>query len=89
MSKAQSREKLAVECGYWPLFRYNPAAPEGQKYVFESKEPTGNYQDFIRTETRYTSLMKAAPSDAEELYKEAEADAKARFEFYKALGAIL
>lgn len=89
MSKAQTREKLAVECGYWPLFRYNPAAPEGQKYVFESKEPTGNYQDFIRTETRYTSLMKAAPSDAEELYKEAEADAKARFEFYKALGAIL
>lgn len=89
MSKAQTREKLAVECGYWPLFRYNPAAPEGQKYVFESKEPTGNYQDFIRTETRYTSLMKAAPSDAEELYKEAEADAKARFEFYKALGVIL
>ena len=89
MSKAQTREKLAVECGYWPLFRYNPAAPEGQKYVFESKEPTGSYQDFIRTETRYTSLMKAAPSDAEELYKEAETDAKARFEFYKALGAIL
>lgn len=89
MSKAQTREKLAVECGYWPLFRYNPAAEEGKKYVFESKEPTGSYQDFIRTETRYSSLMKAAPAEAEELYKEAETDAKARFEFYKALGSIL
>ena len=89
MSKAQTREKLAVECGYWPLFRYNPAAEEGKKYVFESKEPTGSYQDFIRTETRYSSLLKAAPAEAEELYKEAETDAKARFEFYKALGSIL
>ena len=89
MSKSQTRMKLAVDCGYWPLFRYNPAMPEGQKYSFESKEPTGSYQDFIRTETRYSSLMKVVPNEAENLYANAEDDAKARFNFYKALGGIL
>ncbi len=90
MSQSQTRMKLAVECGYWPLFRYNPANEEGKKYVFESKEPAGSYQDFIQSEVRYTSLKKmVAPEEADQLYVQAEEDAKARWDFYKALGSIL
>ena len=47
MDKAQTEEKLAVECGYWNNFRYNPAA-EGKKFTLDSKAPTGDYQDILK-----------------------------------------
>ena len=88
MSQTQTREKLAVECGYWPLFRYNPAAEEGKKYIFDSREPKGDFQEFIKQERRYTALYKTAPDDADRLFKEAEEDALSRYGFYKNLNSI-
>jgi pyruvate-ferredoxin/flavodoxin oxidoreductase len=87
MMKTQERQKLAVECAYWPLYRYNPALEK--PYIWETKEPTGNFQEFIRSERRYGALMKTAPDMAEKLYVEAEADAKKRFQFFKNFGTIM
>ena len=87
MSKTQVRQKLAVECGYWPLYRYNPALEK--PYIWETKEPKGDFQAFIRAERRYTALKKTAPDMAEKLFAEAEADAMRRFEFFKNMGSIM
>jgi pyruvate-ferredoxin/flavodoxin oxidoreductase len=89
MMKTQTIAKNAVECGYWPLYRYNPLGEEGKKFTWECKEPTGDFQEFIRSERRYTTLLKTAPSEAEELFKLAEADAKKRWKFMKSLGEIM
>jgi pyruvate-ferredoxin/flavodoxin oxidoreductase len=78
-----------VECGYWPLYRYNPLAEEGKRFSWESKPPTGDFQEFIRSERRYTTLLKTAPDAAEELFKQAEADAKHRMTFFENLGKIM
>ena len=87
MTKSQEEEKRAVECGYWQLYRYNPALiDEGKNpFTLDSKEPTGDYQAFITGENRYASLMKAQPSLAAELFKKTEADSRERLENYKYL----
>ena len=85
MSKSQTEEKLAVECGYWDLFRYNPALKEEGKNPFslDSKEPDySKFQEFLQGEVRYASLQKALPEKAAELYAKTEADAKNRRETY-------
>ena len=88
MSKTQVEQKRAVDCGYWPLYRFNPN--NGDKpFTWDAKVPTGNFQEFIRSEGRYKSLLKTAPADAEELYKKAEADAARRMEFYKQVGELM
>ncbi|MBN2651791.1 MAG: pyruvate:ferredoxin (flavodoxin) oxidoreductase [Spirochaetales bacterium] len=87
MSKTQDEQKRAVDCGYFPLFRYNPAAEK--PFTFDSKEPKGDFQEFIRSERRYQTLFKTAPKEAEGLLAKAEADAKKRFEFFKKLGEIM
>jgi pyruvate-ferredoxin/flavodoxin oxidoreductase len=87
MMKSQTEEKRAVEAGYWPLYRYNPAAEK--PFIWETKAPTGNFQEFIRSERRYTSLLKTAPDQAEALFKEAEEDAARRMDFFKKLGEIM
>jgi pyruvate-ferredoxin/flavodoxin oxidoreductase len=89
MMKTQSIAKNAVECGYWPLYRFNPEAEDGKRFTWEAKEPTGDFQAFIRNERRYTTLMKTAPGEAEELFKLAEEDAKKRWNFMKKLGDIM
>jgi pyruvate-ferredoxin/flavodoxin oxidoreductase len=89
MMKTQLEEKRAVECGYWPLYRYNPAAEAGKRFVWETKPPTGNFQEFIRSERRYTQLLKAAPKEAETLFQQAEDDAKRRMSFMESLGSIM
>ena len=89
MMKTQLEQKRAVECGYWPLYRYNPAAEEGKRFVWETKPPTGNFQEFIRSERRYSSLLKAAPKEAEDIFRQAEDDAKRRMAFMENLGKIM
>jgi pyruvate-ferredoxin/flavodoxin oxidoreductase len=89
MMQSQVEEKRAVEAGYWPLYRYNPTSEEGKRFSWETKDPTGNFQDFIRGERRYTSLLKTAPQEAEALFQEAEDDAKRRMEFFKKMGEIM
>ncbi len=85
MAHAQMEIKKAVACGYWPLYRYNPALEEQGKnpLTVDSKDPTESYQDFIKGEVRYASLAKLFPAKAEEAYKVNEEDAKRRLENYK------
>ncbi len=85
MSKSQAEEKLAVESGYWHLYRYNPELKKEGKnpFTLDSKEPTLNYQDFISSEIRYNTLQKQFPEIADKLFKLAEEDAKDRYAFYK------
>ncbi|MCL2481324.1 MAG: pyruvate:ferredoxin (flavodoxin) oxidoreductase [Spirochaetaceae bacterium] len=89
MSKTQNEQRRAVESGYWPLYRYNPSLEPGSRFIWETKEPKESFQDFIRSERRYTSLFETAPADAEKLFAEAEVDAKRRMDFLKNLGGLL
>lgn len=83
MAHAQDVEKAAVDSGYWHLFRFNPALKDEGKNPFQldSKEPKGSYRDFIMNEARYARLAKANPERAEMLFKAAEENAKARYEY--------
>ena len=85
MTKSQSEEKNAVECGYWQLYRYNPElAQKGENpFTLDSKDPTGDYQAFILGETRYASLKKTQPAVAEELFKRTEESSMERIAGYK------
>lgn len=84
MSKAQTEEKLAVECGYWNNFRYNPAAEK--KFSLDSKAPAlEGYQEFLKGEVRYASLAMKNPERAAELFSKNEEDAKSRFEYLQKL----
>jgi pyruvate-ferredoxin/flavodoxin oxidoreductase len=87
MSFSQREGKLAVEAGYWPLYRYNPVLAEESKnpFILDSKEPTGSFQDFLLSEVRYASLKKQFPDAAASLFTQAEKEAKARHEMYKRL----
>ena len=89
MSQSQVEMKRAVDAGYWPLFRFDPRNEEGKRFNWESKEPTGSYQDFIRGERRYTALQKTNPSEAESLFEQAETDAKRRMNFFKKIGEVM
>ncbi len=84
MSKAQTEEELAVKCGYWHNFRFNPAA-EGNKFSLDSKEPGEGYQEFLDGEVRYNSLKRSNPEKAAKLFALNEAQAKARYEYLKKL----
>ncbi|MCR5053372.1 MAG: 4Fe-4S dicluster domain-containing protein, partial [Lachnospiraceae bacterium] len=87
MSKAQTEEKLAVEAGYWFNFRYNPALKAEGKDAFslDSKAPTGDFQEFIKGENRYASLMKVDKDRAAELFAKTEQDYKDRYEYLQKL----
>lgn len=91
MSRTQTREKLAVESGYWHLWRYVPALKaEGKNpFILDSKDPTGSFQEFLNTEIRYTSLKKTFPDVADELFQAAERDAKERLETYKRMAGLI
>lgn len=82
LSCAQIQEKRAVECGYWHLYRYNPALKsEGKNpFTLDSKEPTASFLDFLHSEVRYTSLERAYPDTAKELFKKAEQAVKERYQ---------
>ena len=84
MSKAQTEEKLAVECGYWHLFRFNPAAEN--KFTLDSKAPKmEGYQDFLKGEVRYLSLSLKNPSRAENLFEKNEGESRERYEYLQKL----
>ena len=91
MGKTQAEANLAVESGYWHLYRYNPTlAEEGKNpFTLDSKEPKWEeFQNFLNSEVRYSSLKKSFPKEAEELFKAAETNAKWRFDSYKRLAAM-
>ena len=84
MTNCQSEMKKAVECGYWNLFRYNPAAETG-KFTLDSKAPAGGYRDFLMNEARYNRLTREFPDRAENLFERNEENAKARYEHLQRL----
>jgi len=85
MGRSQHEEELAVECGYWHLWRFNPQlAEEGKNpFILDSKEPNwANFRDFLLGEVRYMSVQKAYPNEADELFSQAEKMAKRRYQSY-------
>jgi pyruvate-ferredoxin/flavodoxin oxidoreductase len=91
MGRTQAQTKMAVECGYWHNYRFNPLLEaEGKNpFTLDSKEPDwSKFQDFLKTEVRYTSLMKAFPGEAEILFKAAEENAKWRYKSYQRMAAM-
>ncbi len=87
MTKSQEEAKLAVESGYWPLYRYDPRLAEQGKNPFQldSKEPNGKVREFIMGEVRYQSLTMAFPEEAERLHALLEKDVNRRYKRYKAM----
>ena len=87
MGKVQNEEKLAVECGYWPLWRYIPENKEQGKnpFVLDSKEPNGKLREFMMGEVRFSSLTRTFPDRAEVLFAEAEEFTAKRYQQYKEL----
>jgi pyruvate-ferredoxin/flavodoxin oxidoreductase len=87
MSKSQQEEKLAVDTGYWILYRYNPMlAREGKNpFILDSKEPKLDYETFLKNEIRYRSVLQDYPEIARKLFAQAAEEAKKRFEYYKKL----
>ncbi|MDH6313797.1 pyruvate-ferredoxin/flavodoxin oxidoreductase [Parabacteroides sp. PFB2-10] len=86
MGKSQAEEKEAVACGYWHLWRYNPALEaEGKNpFTLDSKEPDwSKFQDFLKGEVRFASVAKQYPAEAAELFQAAEDNAKWRYNSYK------
>ena len=87
MANAQLEAKLAVDAGYWHLYRYNPdLKKEGRNpFILDSKEPTMDYNEFIMGEVRYSSLVRTFPETAEVLLKEAADYAKEKYESYRSM----
>jgi pyruvate-ferredoxin/flavodoxin oxidoreductase len=84
MGKSIAQEKNAVDSGYWHLYRFDPRLESEGKNPFQldSKKPIGNFIDFLNSEVRYTSLKKKFPDIADELFAQAEQNAKQRYEKY-------
>ena len=87
MGKSQEEMKLAVQCGYWPLYRFNPLLKEeGQNpFVLESKEPDGTLQQFLAGEVRYAALQKTFPEESKRLTVQLEKEYQERYKRLKAL----
>ncbi len=85
MSKSQAEEKLAVDTGYWTLYRFNPLlAAEGKNpFLLDSREPKLEYDAFLKNEVRYKSLVQQFPEIAKELFARAAVESRKRFEAYK------
>ncbi|MBQ2072214.1 MAG: hypothetical protein II460_07700, partial [Oscillospiraceae bacterium] len=83
MMHCQEEMKKAVECGYWNLFRFNPAAEK--KFTLDSKDPKDGYRDFLMNEARYSRLTREFPDRAETLFTRNEEAAMERYEHLKKL----
>ena len=88
MKNAQSEMKKAVDCGYWNLYRFNPAAEPGKKFILDSKEPAGGYQEFLMNEARYSRLTREFPERATKLFEENEEAAMERYAHLQKLKAM-
>ncbi len=87
MGKSQNEEKLAVESGYWPLYRYDPRLKEegGNPFQLDYKQPNGTLHDFIMGEVRYNSLTRSFPNEAKKLHKKLEEDVNEKYKRYKSM----
>lgn len=89
MGNSQLEMKKAVDCGYWHLYRYNPAMIYAGKnpFTLDSKAPTGSFRDFLMGETRYAALTRTFPEVADELFDKAEQYANEQYHIYKELAS--
>ncbi|MCX6647008.1 MAG: pyruvate:ferredoxin (flavodoxin) oxidoreductase [bacterium] len=87
MGKSQEEMKLAVECGYWPLYRFDPRLAQAGKnpFQFDSKEPTGDLHEYLMGEVRYASLTQTFPDEAKKLHTRLVEEFKERYAKYKAM----
>jgi pyruvate-ferredoxin/flavodoxin oxidoreductase len=87
MGKSQQEEKRAVQCGYWPLYRYNPAlkSKRNNPFILDSKKPDGSLQAFLSGEVRYASLRQTFPDEAKKLHARLEQEINERYRFLKSL----
>lgn len=85
MGRSQYEEKKAVDAGYWSLYRYDPRRKDAGEnpFILDSKEPKGDFQEFLMGEVRYSSLTRTFPENAKKLFQKAEQDMKERYETYK------
>ncbi len=85
MGRSQHEEKRAVDAGYWVLYRYDPRRKDAGEnpFILDSKEPKGDFQEFLMGEVRYSSLTRTFPKRAKELFQQAEQDMRERYETYK------
>ncbi|GAK61683.1 pyruvate-flavodoxin oxidoreductase [Candidatus Vecturithrix granuli] len=90
MTHSINEMKRAVACGYWPVYRYNPELKKEGKnpFVFESKDPNGEFQQFLASEVRYSSLKKMFPEIAEKAFAKAERDMWGRYKYYRKLADL-
>ena len=87
MQNCQLEMKKAVEAGYWQMFRYNPTL-ESNKLSIDSKAPTADYVEFIKSEARYARLAQSFPERAADLFQKAESNAKAKYERLLKMGKL-
>ncbi len=82
MGKSQEETKLAVDSGYWPLYRFNPQLKaEGKNpFILDSKQPDGSFKEFLKGEVRYAALQKTFPEEAERLHVRLEDECNSRYE---------
>ena len=85
MLHCQDEMKKAVDCGYWNLFRFDPRATKGSKFILDSKEPQGGYQEFLMNEARYSRLVREFPDRAQELFAANERAAMDRWDHLQKL----
>ena len=87
MQNCQFEMKKAVEAGYWQMFRYDPTK-ESNKLTIDSKAPTADYIEFVKSETRYARLAQSFPERAADLFAKADANAKAKYERLVRMGKL-
>jgi pyruvate-ferredoxin/flavodoxin oxidoreductase len=87
MGKSQEEEKRAVQCGYWPLYRHNPALKtEGSNpFSLDCQKPDGSLREFLSGEVRYASLQNTFPDEAKKLHDRLEQEINQRYEAFKDL----
>jgi pyruvate-ferredoxin/flavodoxin oxidoreductase len=87
MSRSMQEEQLAVECGYWPLFRFNPMRKKegANPFTLDSKITPEKFRDFLLGENRFASLYHANPTLAEQLFTQAQKEREDLYAFYRSL----
>ena len=91
MTKSLQQQKLAVDCGYWHLYRFNPLLRAENKpcFVLDSKAPTADFRAFLETENRFRSLLQKQPDVAERLFAEAKAESEQTYALYQKMATEL
>jgi pyruvate-ferredoxin/flavodoxin oxidoreductase len=79
----------AVECGYWPLFRFDPSRSQRERFMWDAHEPRGDFLGFMKNERRFRALYEKAPDEAEALFEQAHKQARRRWRFLQKLGALM